>query len=62
MRKLLVVVILVVAFAVGMGFGFGTPDANAGKTKCWTSCDGGVLLECCRTGAIVLCRVAAEDC
>jgi hypothetical protein len=55
-------VILVVAFAVGMGFGFGTPDANAGKTKCWTSCDGGVLLECCRTGAIVLCRVAAEDC
>lgn len=62
MRKLLVVLVLVVAFAVGIGVGFGTPDATAQKTKCWTTCENGVAIECCRTGPIVLCRVLAEDC
>jgi hypothetical protein len=62
MRKLLVVIVLVVAFASGLVFGFGATDASAGKTKCWTSCENGVGLECCRTGAIVLCRVLADDC
>jgi hypothetical protein len=62
MRRLLVVIVLVVAFASGVLFGLGAPDANAGKAKCWTSCENGVALECCRTGPIVLCKVLAEDC
>lgn len=62
MRRLLVVLVLVIAFAVGVGIGVGTPDATAKNTKCWTECSGGVLLECCRTGPIVNCRVMAEDC
>jgi len=61
-RRLLVTLVLVAVFAVGVGIGFGTPEANAGKTKCWTTCSNGVAMECCRTGAIVLCRVLADDC
>jgi hypothetical protein len=61
MRKLVVVIVLVVAFAVGVGVGI-TPQAQAGKTKCWTECSGGTLLECCRIGPIVNCRVLVDDC
>lgn len=62
MKKLLMVLVLVAAFAVGLGIGFTPTDANAGNTKCWTSCENGVALECCRIGPIVNCRVLAGDC
>lgn len=61
MRKLFAGLVLVIAFATGLAFGLGTPRATAG-TKCWTVCNGGTAMECCRSGAIVLCRVLADGC
>lgn len=60
MRKLLAILVLVAAFAAGLGIGLTPTDVKA--TKCWTTCNNGVALECCRYGPIVNCRVLAEDC
>ncbi|HEX5131070.1 MAG TPA: hypothetical protein VFX92_01140 [Candidatus Krumholzibacteria bacterium] len=62
MRKIIMGIVLVVAFAVGLSFGLGTPTAQAGKTRCWTTCSGGEALECCRIDGKLLCRVLVGGC
>jgi len=62
MRKVVVALLLVIVFAVGLSVGLMTPDVQAKNTRCWTVCDGGVAMECCRIGPIVECRVLADGC
>ncbi len=61
MRKFSIGLILVAAFAIGIVVGV-TPNARAGKVKCWTTCSGGELLECCRVDGKVMCRVLVYGC
>ena len=61
MRKVTIGLVLVVAFAVGAFIGLEAPAAQA-KTRCWTTCAGGELMECCRINGIVLCRLLVQSC
>ena len=62
MRKLVVAIVLVAVFAAGLMVGFMTPNAQAGKERCWYVCDGDVTMKCCRIGPILECWVYANGC